>query len=52
MNDGDGTFRPVLTHGGFGESFNVAAGDIDGDTKTDIVVTEGGAETVSVLLHR
>jgi uncharacterized protein (DUF2141 family) len=48
LGNGDGTFQPVVTYDAGGnhfitiESFSVAAGDLNGDSKPDLVVANSG----------
>jgi FG-GAP-like repeat len=54
LGNGDGTFQPVITYkSGGGEVTSVAVGDVNGDSKPDLVVTNwcvACANTVGVLL--
>ena len=48
---GDGTFGPPIAHAANGHGHTGAAsGDFDGDDKLDVVTSDGGAGTVSLLL--
>jgi len=49
-SNGDGTFRAALDYPTSTGSKSVAVGDVNGDSTLDLVVTNNGANTVSVLL--
>jgi hypothetical protein len=54
LGDGDGTFsearKSPITTGA--SPLGVAAGDLDGDGISDLVITESGPDTISVLLSK
>ncbi len=49
LGNGDGTFQPVVNYFTGGAASAVAAADINGDGKLDVVVANGGSSTLSVL---
>jgi len=49
--DGDGTFQTPVSYPAGEEVFFVAAGDFNGDHKTDLVVADYGGNDVGVLLN-
>jgi hypothetical protein len=51
INHGDATFQPVLSVAAGATSAGIAATDLNGDGATDLVVTNPGQNTVSVLLN-
>lgn len=51
INHGDATFQPVLSAAAGATSAGIAAADLNGDGATDLVVTNPGENTVSVLLN-
>jgi uncharacterized protein (TIGR03437 family) len=50
--NGDGTFRPPTYSSpiGTGPLFSIAAADLNGDARADVVTANGGSNSVSVLL--
>ena len=51
LGNGDGTFQPAVTYlSGGTYTFGIAAADLNGDGKPDLVVTNTGPHTVAVLL--
>ena len=51
LGNGDGTFQPALTYPAGGTyTFGLATGDLNGDGKPDLVVTNTGPHTVAALL--
>ena len=51
VGNGDGTFQAAVSYGSGGSlALSVAVGDVNGDGKPDLVVTNFGSYTVSVLL--
>ena len=51
LGNGDGTFQPVTRYAG-GDPNYIAAADLNGDLKPDLVVTNWAHGTVGVLLNR
>jgi hypothetical protein len=55
LGKGDGSFQPAVTYGTGGASgpfwpVSIAIADVNGDHKPDLVVANGGSNTVGVLL--
>ena len=51
LGNGDGTFQPPTTYAAGGASpFSIASGDLNGDGKPDLLVSNQGLGTVSVFL--
>lgn len=51
LGNGDGTFQPMVDYGAGGYYAAVASGDLNGDRRTDLVVTNYLSNSVMVLLH-
>ncbi|CAF1420521.1 unnamed protein product, partial [Adineta steineri] len=51
LNTGNGTFLTQVTYKTGNAPFGVALGDVNGDSKPDIIVTNAASSTVGVLLH-
>ena len=47
---GDGTFGPAVEYAAGSKPTSAAVGDLNGDHRPDLVVTNGGSHDVSVLL--
>ena len=50
LGNGNGTFQTAVTYASGGEAWSVAAADVNGDGKPDLLVANNGSATVSVLL--
>ncbi len=53
MGNGDGTFQRPLTYSigaSLGYTFGTAAGDFNGDGRTDLAIANDGSDNISVLL--
>jgi VCBS repeat protein/FG-GAP repeat protein len=55
LGNGDGSFQPAVTHGTGGGSgpfwpVSIVIADVNGDHKPDLLVANGGSNTVGVLL--
>jgi Big-like domain-containing protein/VCBS repeat protein len=51
FGNGDGTFRPMGTYNSGGQQTTwIAVADVDGDSKSDLMVVNSGSGTVGVLL--
>ncbi len=51
LGNGGGTFRPQQTHAVGSRPYSVAVADLNGDGNPDIVTTNYGGDSVSVLLN-
>jgi len=52
LGNGDGTFRaPLIYSTGGNTPLSVAIADVNGDGKPDLVVVNGGSDTIGVLLN-
>jgi hypothetical protein len=49
INDGDGTFQPVVYYAGLYSPQVVYATDLDGDSDNDLAVTSPAADAISIL---
>jgi hypothetical protein len=52
LSKGDGTFQPPRNFAAGAGPFSIAAGDLDGDGKTDVVTANGTDGDLSLLLGR
>jgi hypothetical protein len=51
LGNGDGTFQAAVSYGSGGSfTYSLAVGDVNGDGKLDLVVTNAASNTVGVLL--
>jgi hypothetical protein len=50
-NDGSGTFQPAVNYPAGTSPADIAAGDLNGDGLTDLVVTNSNASTVTILFN-
>jgi len=51
LGNGDGTFAAPSLYGTGSQAFSAAVGDVNGDGAPDLVVANGGSNTVSTLLN-
>src|SRR5207302_8419725 len=52
LGRGDGTFQPLVNYAAGAQPAAVAAGDVNGDGKLDVIVANNGSNTLSVLLGK
>ena len=51
LNNGDGTFLPMVTYKAGRNPLNLVAGDLNGDGKVDIVTSNYASSSISVFLN-
>jgi FG-GAP-like repeat len=55
FGNGDGTFQPATDYvagSDFDETYGIVVGDFNGDQKPDLVLADGPASTITVLLNQ